>query len=86
MPSDKKYLYLRIDGPNSDQTMNLKVNEDIKMKKVLFKLTKLYNLKLGDWRFLIERTSKQVNPVMSASSQDLQSGDTIVVINQVSSG
>lgn len=86
MPSVKKYLYLRFDGPNSDQTMNLKVNEDIKMKKVLFKVTKLHNLKLGDWRFLIERTSKQVNPVMSASSQDLQSGDTIVVINQVSSG
>ena len=86
MPAVKKFIQLRFEGPNSNQSMTFKVNEEIKMKKVLFKVTKQYNIKLEEWRFLVERTSKQVNPVLSAASQEIQSGDNIVIIHQVSSG
>jgi hypothetical protein len=82
----KKFINLRFDGPNTGQVCVFKINTEIKMKRVLFKVAKQFNLKIQDWKFLIERTSKLANPVLSLASQDIQNGDSITIIQHASSG
>ena len=82
----KKYVQLKIYGPNSSKCLNYKINGDMRLKRLLFKVSKDLKIKIQEWKFINERTQMQINPVLSSLSQGFQNGDCIILIQFATSG
>ena len=84
MPA-KKFVKIGVESPFCRYTV-YKVNVEIKLKRLLRTIAESQKFDMKNYKFVIDRTGKQVNPVLSAATQNLVDGEVVVVVQQSSSG